>query len=361
MSHPSVDFNNIQNVLIIKLRHYGDVLLTSPVFQVLKTKFPHLSIDALVYDETKEMLLEHPSIRTIYGLKKTQRTEKKITVVERELTLIKQLKSCKYDLIIHLTESWRGAILSRLLKPKYSVVRKYQSRKSKFWMNSFSHHYSSPIANKRHTVEVHLDALRRIGVHPKENERDLILRLNTHAEKEIEKRLKKHEIENYIVIHPTSRWLFKCWDKKKMAMLINHLSEKGHTIVITAAPVKKELQMVEDILGAVKYPVINFAGSLSLQELAALIARSQLYFGLDSVPMHIASALKVPVVALFGPSGDIEWRPWKTKSTVIVSSKHPCRPCGQDGCGNSKVADCLTSIDVQTVSHHIDNILNPNS
>ena len=358
MYQPSIDFDGIQNVLVIKLRHYGDVLLTSPVFHVLKKRFSYLNIDALIYEETRPMLLEHPSIRTIYGVEKTKKSDKKIDVLKTELALIKQLKTCKYDLILHLTESWRGAVLTRLLKPKYSVVRKYQNRKSNFWMNSFSHHYNSPVGNKRHTVEMHLDALRRIGVHPDENERDLILELNEHAEKEIEEKLKKHSIGDYIVIHPTSRWLFKCWSVKKMAMVINHLSENGYTIVITAAPVKNELQMVEDILGTVKYPVINFAGSLTLQELAVLIARSQLYFGLDSVPMHMASALKVPIVALFGPSGDIEWGPWKTKNTVIMSSEHPCRPCGQDGCGNSKVADCLTTLDVQNVSHHIDSILN---
>jgi heptosyltransferase-3 len=59
--------------------------------------------------------------------------------------------------------------------------------------------------------------------------------------------------------------------------------------------------------------------------------------------------LQVPTVALFGPSGDIEWGPWQNKSIVISSDQHPCRPCGQDGCGNSKVSDCLTSLQVEQI------------
>jgi heptosyltransferase-3 len=64
--------------------------------------------------------------------------------------------------------------------------------------------------------------------------------------------------------------------------------------------------------------------------------------------MHLAAAMGVPTVALFGPSGEAEWGPWNTRSSV-VSTTHSCRPCGQDGCGGGKVSECLTLLPVDAV------------
>jgi len=69
----------------------------------------------------------------------------------------------------------------------------------------------------------------------------------------------------------------------------------------------------------------------------------------DSAPMHIAAAMGTPVVALFGPSGEMQWGPWGVPARVIASNAHPCRPCGLDGCGGSKVSDCLTTLPVERV------------
>jgi heptosyltransferase-3 len=65
--------------------------------------------------------------------------------------------------------------------------------------------------------------------------------------------------------------------------------------------------------------------------------------------MHIAAAMGTPTVVLFGPSGELEWGPWRVPARVITSGAHPCRPCGIDGCGGGKVSECLTTLPVQRV------------
>ena len=351
MYQPAINFDQVHAVLVIKLRHHGDVLLTSPVYQILKQRFPHLSIDALIYKETYPMLADHEAINHVYCIDKQRKG------LKHELQRIKQLKQQSYDLIIHLTESWRGAILCRLLKPRYAVVRRYKNRQQNYWLNSFSHHYSSPRGNKRHTVEMHLDALRRIGVHPHQEEKQLVLSLNPEAKQSLFQHFPAYDQQKYIVVHPTSRWLFKCYPAEKMAAVINQLCERyGIQVVITAAPDKQELRYIENMLHHVHHEVLNLAGQLSLYELAVLLKHSQYYLGLDSVPMHMAAALQVPTVALFGPSGEIEWGPWQNKAKVISSEQHPCRPCGQDGCGNSKVSDCLTTLAVERIVRAIETL-----
>ena len=106
----------------------------------------------------------------------------------------------------------------------------------------------------------------------------------------------------------------------------------------------------------VKVPVTDLSGALTLRELAALTARAKLFFGVDSAPMHIAAAMGTPVVALFGPSGEKEWGPWRVRHRVVATD-YSCRPCGNDGCGGGKVSECLTRLPVERVHAAIDDVL----
>ena len=73
--------------------------------------------------------------------------------------------------------------------------------------------------------------------------------------------------------------------------------------------------------------------------------------------MHIAAAMGTPALALFGPSGELEWGPWRVAARVIASDAHPCRPCGIDGCGGGKVSECLTTLPVERVHARLRSLL----
>ncbi len=346
----AIDFNKIKKVLVIKLRHHGDVLLTSPVFQVLKNHHPHLQMDALVYADTQDMLTLHPAINQVHTIDRNWKKPGPKEQFKNELGLLNKLKAEGYDLVIHLTEHWRGAIITRYIKAKYSVVGKYTRRNSWFWKSSFTHHYPTPKKRPRHTIEKHLDSLRRIGITPSQLERDLTLVPGNDAEQFRENILEDNKVNEYILIHPTSRWLFKCWESRKFASLIDNISEEiaegGTKIILTSAPSQNELRMIEEITDNCGTEVINLSGKLNLKQLAAFIEKAKLFVGVDSVPMHMASAFNTPCVALFGPSADLGWGP-RNDNCIIITSNHSCRPCGLDGCASSKISDCLNSITVE--------------
>jgi heptosyltransferase-3 len=350
MLKDTIDLSLLRRVLVIKLRHHGDVLLTSPVFGMLKNHAPHLEVDALVYQDTAEMLSFHPAISQIHTIDRKWKSAGILTQSKAEWQLLSTLRARRYDLVVHLTEHPRGAWITKLTGAKFGVAKEIK-RKGGLWKSAFTHLFT-PVncGNCRHTVETHLDALRRIGIQPNEQERKLTLVPGPTAESTIEKKLAEHRLETrkFIHIHPTSRWLFKCWPAEKMTALISSLQKQGHRIVITAAPAPEELAMTRAILAGLDQPVVDLAGQLSLKQLAALSARAKLFIGVDSAPMHIAAAMGTPSVALFGPSGDIEWSPWQVTHRVIHSD-HPCRPCGNDGCGGSKISECLTTIPVDQV------------
>ena len=163
--------------------------------------------------------------------------------------------------------------------------------------------------------------------------------------------------KRFIHLHPASRWQFKCWTARGNAELIDALTRNGHRVVLTGAPSADERAFVAEILKLARYAPIDLTGQLSLKELAALTARARLFVGVDSAPMHIAAAMGTPTVALFGPSGDIEWAPWQVPHRIVTSREHRCRPCGQDGCGGGKVSECLTTLSVKAVLGATDALL----
>ena len=341
----AIDLTRVRRVLVIKLRHFGDVLLTSPVFSVLAQAIPDVEIDALVYAETAPMLTDHPSISQVHSIDRNWKNQDIKTQWQQERQLQKNLRSRDYDLIIHLTEHARGARLVRRLKPAYAVAQSYPDKRGRWWRNSFTHTYRIP-AKPRHTVEIHLDALRRLGIYPTSEDRRLVLIPGDDAVNKADELMRQHGLEQgeYLLIHPTSRWMFKGWTRQGFASVLEQLHGLGHKLVLTSAPDPAELEVVEEIMTEIEeLPVVNLEGQLSLKELAALIEHASCFIGLDSVPMHIAAAMNTPCVALFGPSDEQTWGPWQVKHAVLTES-YSCRPCGLDGCGNGKISDCLVSI-----------------
>jgi heptosyltransferase-3 len=354
----AVPLASLRRALVVKLRHHGDVLLAAPVFAALKAHAPHLEIDALVYADTSPMLTLHPAIAQVHLIDRNWKREGLGVQASGEWRLLRALRARDYDLIIHLTEHPRGAWLSWLLWPRFAVAPRLAG-KGEFWRSSFTHFYGQPANARRHTVERNLDALRRLGIYPEPNERKLVLVPGPEAEQRVEALLHEHGLQpkRYIHIHPASRWLFKCWPAERTAELIGQLQLSGRRVVLTAAPDERELRWIEAITARLAEPVVNLAGKLSLKDLAALTARAQIFVCVDSAPMHIAAAMQTPTVALFGPSGEAEWRPWQVAHFVIASDHHSCRPCGLDGCGGSKVSECLTTLPVNQVLEAINDLL----
>src|SRR5690606_24705925 len=111
----------------------------------------------------------------------------------------------------------------------------------------------------RHNVERNLDALRRIGIFPSQEERGLFLHAKPNDQ----------VTEPFVLIHPTSRWKFKCWPKEQMKSVAEHLIKEGYKVVFTSGPDPLEVAMVQEIVQGLD--VINLSGSITLSQLVNLI------------------------------------------------------------------------------------------
>ena len=357
MLKDAVALREISRALVIVLRHHGDVLLASPVIGVLKAHAPKVEVDALVYDDTAPMLEGHPALADLHVVGRNWKREPLFSRVAFERRLFSALHARRYDLLVHLTEQPRGAWLARSLGARCSVAPVVPGRGA-FWARSFTHLYPLARNGRRHKVEANLDALRRIGVQPGMDERRMQFVPGAAAQAHVAALLAAEGLaeRSFIHIHPASRWSFKCWTPERNAELIDRLSA-SHRVVLTAAPDADEMALVEKIVAKAKAKPLVLAGKLEIKQLGALTQRARLFVGVDSMPMHLAAAMGTPAVALFGPSGEDEWRPWQVKHRVVTSGSHPCRPCGNDGCGGGKISECLTTLGVDQVYAAVEQLL----
>ncbi|MGM3173675.1 putative lipopolysaccharide heptosyltransferase III [Dickeya lacustris] len=329
MNH-NVAANAIQRILLIKLRHHGDMLLITPVINTLSECYPNARIDVLMYLETQEMLAAHPRIHRLTTI---DRQWKKLGVaahLAHEYRLLKDIKKQGYDMVVNLADQWRSALITGLTNAPIKLGFNFPKRQSVFWRACHSQLVDTENHATQHTVEQNLSILAPLGLPALNTQVSMCYTPSDwqHAQQCLQQ---QQTAERYIVVQPTSRWFFKCWDERKWAEVIHALHQEGYDVVLTSGPDASEQRMVAQIMAhAPKERVVSLSGQLTLRQLAALIDHAALFLGVDSVPMHMAAALHTPCIALFGPSKLTFWHPWQASGEVIWAGHYGDLPDPDD-------------------------------
>lgn len=308
---------SVQRILIVKLRHHGDLLLTTPVINTLRQNYLDAQIDILLYQETQDILASNAALSQIFVIDRQWKKQGTKAHLGHELNLIQQLKAQRYDLVVNLADQWRSALIARLTGARIRLGFDLPKRRGFLWRHCHTQLVSVAEHAHLHTVEQNLSLLQPLGL-PTVNPQ-VTMSYQPQDWQASQQLLQQQGVTgSYIVVQPTSRWFFKCWREEKMAATISALQAEGHQLVITSGPDAKEKNMVAQILALCpQQGVVSLAGQLTLRQLAALIDHAKLFIGVDSVPMHMAAALQTPCVALFGPSKLIFWHPWQVIGQVI--------------------------------------------
>lgn len=338
------DFSFVKKVLIIKLRHLGDVVLSTPVISILKQRYPHLEIDVLINEEGKDLLQGLHEINNVILYKRSQAKKNLLSKLRVDYTLFRDVKNTKYDLVINLTEGDKGNLLAIISKAKYKVGQEGSSCEK-----HLSHLYKRS-HGKRHIVDKNLDALRRLGIYPESYEKKLLIPDLHEEEKQLHQILSSRNIQEYIVLHPVSRWMYKSPRVKTFIEVILKLNKK---VLITGSNdgLKKDAGSSEGFEHQYIHEILKncpnaefFPTGKSIKMLAALIKNAAGLITVDTLPLHISSCLQTPTVCLFGPTSEWDWGPWDNPNAIVVTYDKPCRACYKDGCGGGKLSDCLEEI-----------------
>ncbi len=347
-----VDLKGVERVLVIIFKNIGDVLLASPVFAALKTAMPASRVDALVNGGTEEMLEGNPNIDRILTLDRKRFSGGVTRRLGTEWSLLREVRAAHYDMALVLCTGRRGRKMALMSGARIRVGPKTANNTL---LGRKMLTVEVPMAPaKRHYVERNLDCLRYIGITTGPEASQTVLYDTPEGSRRAGELLRKAGVGNavpYIVVHPTSRWMFKCWTEEKAAALIDRVErELDVRVVLTSGPGEAELAYIERLKAAITEDFVDLTGTLTLKELGAVIRGASLFFGVDSAPMHMAAAVGTPVVAIFGPTSVTDWAPIGTGHTVITSGHYKdCMPCGRDGCNGTKVSDCIVNIEVAEV------------
>jgi len=353
-------------ILIIKFRNIGDVLLITPLVSNLKAYYKDAQIDVAVNHHTDPMINLNPNInKVIIYERDLVKTSSLFIKIWKEIKFFISFRKEDYDMVINLTEGDRGAIISWLTKAPVRIG--YLNRNS-FFKDIYTHNL--PKQELRHTIETNIDPLRQLNIPIKHKKVEVFW--SKDDDRLVQKELTN--INEFIHIHPVSRWLFKCIADNTMAQIIDYCElELGSRVFITASSEKFELDKVDKILNYCKSNPVNIAGKFSLKQIAALNKKSKLFIGVDTAIMHVSASNNIPVFAFFGPSGANHWGPWDndlmesgyTKRNGfqtmgrhrVFAESRGCQPCGQDGCDGSKISDCLMTMDIDLIKRNIQEML----
>jgi len=315
----------VKKVLLINLKHHGDVLLSSPIAAALKDSASSIIVDALVYSDSSSMLDGNPNIRDV------------ITVAKggADFSVLRRVRREGYDLVVNFSEKRRASYFSIASGAQLKVTHDYAKRQDWLWRVAFNK-FVPVVKTPRHKVERNFDLLRSLGLYVDASRYKLFVPRVGEAE---------DYGDNFVVFHPGARFFHKCMPRRLVADIARELSAMGYTVVLTGSPDDREIEQADYVSKTVGDGVINLVGKSSLDELKGLISCSKCFVGVDSLPVHIAAGLDIPTVAIFGPTDSRTWGPWSNNSVVVKSHK-PCVPCNLNGCGGSGVSQCLEDINV---------------
>lgn len=325
----------MRNILIIKLRYIGDVLLATPAVRAIKAARPDVRVTMMVNRGTEDVLSGNPDLDEIMVLDKGS--------LAAQWRLIAGLRRRRFDTVIDLTDGDRSAFLSWISGAPVRIGFNDEHR----WRGRCYTEVVQPVPGVRHRIDRDLAALKPLGVHPSEKPPRLCLTGEEEARADqLLDRLGIRGDRPIIIIQPGARYWFKAWPYERFADLADRLaSDYGCQVLIGGS--REEEALAQRIHEAAKSRPISMAGQATLKQFAAIAKRAALFVGNDSGAMHIAAAVGTPMVALFGPSNPDEWGPRGDRVTVLYKGLD-CRACFHPTCERGEL-NCMKQLSVQEV------------
>lgn len=341
--------SQFDRLLIVRLSAMGDVIHALPAAQALRIAFPHAMIGWLIEERWAELLCaagtprrgprspQRPLVDWVHTVELTRWRQSLFTVatLQQIAKIWNDIRSDPYDLAADLQGAMRSAILASWSGTKivYGAAEPRESPAS-LW-------YSRPvIAHGRHVVEQNFSIAKAVAGHSLEIPRAEFPR-DPHAEARIDAQLARHSLRDFAILNPGAGWGAKRWPAERYGRVAAALAADGLRFVINFGPGEESL--ARDAEAAGKGAAVPL--QCSIGELIALTRRAKLFIGGDTGPLHLAAALEIPVVAIFGPTDPVRNGPYGTRSIVL---RHPESPTTH--ARNAQPDNAMLAITVETVA-----------
>jgi heptosyltransferase-3 len=342
------------SILVVVTRRIGDVLLTTPLIRALKVAWPAASLDVLVFAGTEGVLTANPDIRRVLTIPQRPRLSEHL----RLLTAITR----RYDLALSTVPSDRPTLYAWLAgRQRAGLVVDEPKHRWKTWLLQ----RWAPFDNRNmHTVLMHLALADTLAIAPCY---DIVAAWSERDREEVARQLPFAMSERFAVLHTFPKFNYKMWQREAWIELAMWLQAHDMRVVLSGGGSADELAYVGAVAHAIP-DALNLAGKLSLSQTACLLHHACAYVGPDTAVTHMAAALGVPVVALYGPTDPVKWGPWpagyaraanpwgrlgtqQVNNVTLIQGNAACAPCFNEGCDRhvASYSDCLQQLPASKV------------
>ena len=327
-------------ILIVQPSRLGDIIFALPTLAAIKRKYPHAKISWIVDERCAEILEGNALLDKIFVWDRTKRS------LGYYKDLRKRLKAERFDLSIDLHGLLKSAMLVKLAGAKFKIASS-----STNGMREFSWLFSKEIKNTdpdAHCIDRHLETAKYLNCGP---EIEYPIYIPPEAFESVKGKLKSKGLsaEKIVAIHAGGGWLSRRWGTANYARLAEKLNkELGAEIVLIGGREggSSEKGLGEEIVSQSGVKITDMTGMFTLKELCAFFKLCKVFVGNEAGPMHIATALGIPSVAVLGPTNAKRTGPYGSGNTKIIQHVFPCQPCRNRNC---KDAVCMKDISVEEV------------
>jgi ADP-heptose:LPS heptosyltransferase len=345
----------IQKILAVEVNRLGDAISALPALKALRGHFPHAEISFLARSSFVPLFEQADSVDTVIGLEEPSQ-------IFPLLAMVVQLRKQRFDLACSLSPIRKNAFLTLSGGSRYAVGYLKLGRRVPNFLKV------SPVSSvgiklvseeqygSENIVETSLKVCRAMGIScPETHPRlDLPERVIRRAEEELSSQGIVPSVP-FIVVHPVAGWRFREWPYANTIELVKRiLSDTDVDVVLIGSREDEEkLRRMREQTG--KSDGVTIAAGEDLSAVAVLLRKSVLFVGNDSGPIHLASALGVRCIGLFGPAPPHITGPAGT-NTRFLYHRLECSPCKQEKCIRPQ-DPCLSLISVDEVYAEVKEVL----
>jgi ADP-heptose:LPS heptosyltransferase len=337
----------VQRVLLIRLTALGDVILVEPVARALKEHFDGVTVDLVTEVKAAPLMSTATSIDRVVPYDRRGQ-DAGWTGIGR---VHKRLGSTKYDLIIDL----QGKLRTRILARRVSAKKRIRFQKRSFWGGLMSLLGLERPLTGVHAVDLYLELLGTLDIEPRAQARPKLALPKPKPSEGL-----------HIGLSAGTTHSTKQWPATHFAALAQGLAAQRSQVKFTLFGGPKDREILAKIRA--EYTGDNMTDldttGLSVEAMSEVIASLDLFVGVDSGPTHIAAALDVPVVALFGPTSPTRWGPRGTphEAVSLAPSCSPCSNVGAATCPDAKRQhECMRNLKPESVQSAVLRVLQASS
>ncbi len=341
-----------ERFLLVRLGSLGDIVHALPTLATLRAAFPRARIDWLVEVCWQELIELNPDLSNLVPIDTFawRRSLHRRGTWRAAFNFVRNLRQVGYDTVLDLQGLYKSALLARMSGARVRLGFHERFLKEPGASLFYTQSVTPPAG--RHVVEAYLAQAQAVGaVTPTLR---FPLPTSTDDEAFVEQQLRQHHLRDFFVLSPGGGWGAKRWPLERYALLHNTLArERGWRCFLNLGPGEAQLADEFRALARVARPV-HFP--LRLRQLVALLRRAKLLVSGDTGPLHLAAALGVPVVGLFGPTDPARNGPYALQAERAVVVHHPeSGPVSYKR--GDKPAAAMLAITVEEVKAAVDRVL----